>query len=96
MDALLDVSEELNEGLLTLTDHQAYMRRREEHHAAVLESTRARVLWWTVAETAVLIALSLWQILTVRAFFETKRRVRVDRVKVFYTSYGYRAASLNL
>ena len=35
MDALLDVSEELNEGLLTLTDHQAYMRRREEHHAAV-------------------------------------------------------------
>ena len=75
MDALLDVSEELNEGLLTLTDHQAYMRRREEHHAAVLESTRARVLWWTVAETAVLIALSLWQILTVRAFFETKRRL---------------------
>ena len=75
MDALLDVSEELNEGLLTLTDHLAYMRRREEHHAAVLESTRARVLWWTVAETAVLIALSLWQILTVRAFFETKRRL---------------------
>ena len=75
MDALLDVSEELNEWLLTLTDHQAYMRRREEHHAAVLESTRARVLWWTVAETAVLIALSLWQILTVRAFFETKRRL---------------------
>jgi hypothetical protein len=32
-------------------------------------------LWWTVAETAVLIALSLWQILTVRAFFETKRRL---------------------
>jgi len=75
MDALLDVSEELNEGLLTLTDHQAYMRRREEHHAAVLESTRARVLWWTAAETAVLVGLSLWQILTVRAFFETKRRL---------------------
>ena len=74
MDALLDVSEELNEGLLTLTDHQAYMRRREEHHAAVLESTRARVLWWTVAETAVLIALSLWQIRTVHH----NTRARVD------------------
>ena len=75
LDALLDVSEELNEGLLTLTDHQAYMRRREEHHDEVLRSTRSRVLWWTVAETVALIALSLWQVLYIRAFFETKRRL---------------------
>lgn len=75
LDALLDVSEELNEGLLTLTDHQAYMRRREEHHSRTLDSTKSRVLWWTCGETVVLIALSLWQILYIRAFFETKRRL---------------------
>ena len=38
-------------------------------------STRSRVLWWTVAETAALVALSLWQVLYIRAFFETKRRL---------------------
>jgi len=75
LDALLDVSEELNEGLLTLTDHQAYMRRREENHRRTLDSTRSRVLYWTVGETLVLLALSAWQILYIRAFFETKRRL---------------------
>ena len=73
LDALLDVSEELNEGLLTLTDHQAYMRRREENHQHTLASTRTRVLYWTIGETVVLIALSLWQIFYIRGFFETKR-----------------------
>ena len=48
LDALLDVSEELNEGLLTLTDHQAYMRRREENHQHTLASTRTRVFYWTI------------------------------------------------
>ena len=75
LDALLDVSEELNEGLLTLTDHQAYMRRREENHRRTLDSTRSRVLYWTCGETLVLVGLSLWQILYIRAFFETKRRL---------------------
>ena len=73
LDALLDVSEELNEGLLTLTDHQAYMRRREENHQHTLASTRTRVFYWTIGETVVLVALSLWQIFYIRGFFETKR-----------------------
>ena len=75
LESLLDVSEQLNEGLLTLTDHQAYMRRREDSHRKTLASTKTRVLWWTLAESAVLVLISLWQIFFIRRFFETKRRL---------------------
>ncbi|KAJ8603792.1 hypothetical protein CTAYLR_000195 [Chrysophaeum taylorii] len=72
---LLDFSEQLNEGLLTLIDHQAYMRSREETHRRVLKTTKSRVYFWTCAETVVLAALAIWQIVCIRAFFETKRSV---------------------
>ncbi|KAJ1452002.1 emp24/gp25L/p24 family/GOLD-domain-containing protein [Pelagophyceae sp. CCMP2097] len=75
LESLLDVSEQLNEDLLTLTDHQGYMRRREETHRATLASTARRVLCWTAAESVVLVALSVWQIMYIRSFFEKKRKM---------------------
>lgn len=70
---LLEFSEQLTEGLLTLTDHQAYMRQREAAHAKVIQNTKARVYWWTICECVVLFALAIWQILYIKSFFETKR-----------------------
>jgi hypothetical protein len=75
LESLLDVSEQLNEDLLTLTDHQGYMRRREETHRRTLATTANRVMYWTAGESVVLVALSVWQIMFIRSFFETKRRV---------------------
>lgn len=72
---LLEFSEELNEGLLTLMDHQAYMRQREAGHRKVILTTKTRVYYWTCAECFVLVALAVWQILYIRAFFETKRSI---------------------
>lgn len=72
---LLQFSEELNEGLLTLIDHQAYMRQRESSHRKIMQNTKTRVYYWTCAECLVLVALAIWQILYIRAFFETKRRI---------------------
>ena len=38
-------------------------------------STRSRLLWFTVLEAVVLVAISLWQILYLKSFFEVKRVV---------------------
>lgn len=72
---LLEVSEQLTEGLLTLTDHQAYMRQREELHRKTLSTTKRRIFWWTCVEVLALILLAIWQVLYIKAFFETKRAV---------------------
>jgi len=75
LNDLLELSEQLNEGLLTLTDHQTYMRQREATHEKTLRTAKARVYWWTVAESVVLFILAVWQIVYIRQFFEIKRRV---------------------
>ena len=61
--------------LKTMQDHQSYMRRRESDHRAVSEITNERVWKWTVAEAVVLVALSVYQIMYLRSFFETKKRL---------------------
>lgn len=38
-------------------------------------STRRWILWFTVLEAIVLVAVSLWQILYLKSFFEVKRIV---------------------
>ncbi|GMH75051.1 hypothetical protein TrST_g4989 [Triparma strigata] len=63
------------ESLKTMQDHQSYMRRRESDHRAVSEITNERVWKWTVAEAVVLVALSVYQIMYLRSFFETKKRL---------------------
>lgn len=75
LNGLLQTSKELNEGLLTLIDHQAYMRQRESSHRKIIQNTKTRVYYWTCAECLVLVGLAIWQILYIRAFFETKRRI---------------------
>mmetsp|Transcript_5979 Transcript_5979/g.8467 ORF Transcript_5979/g.8467 Transcript_5979/m.8467 type:complete len:206 (-) Transcript_5979:1423-2040(-) len=75
LNELLEVAEQLNEGLLTLTDHQSYMREREETHRKTLTTTKSRIFYWTCIETIVLVLLALWQIISVRHFFEIKRRI---------------------
>lgn len=63
------------ESLKTMQDHQSYMRRRESDHRAVSEITNERVWKWTIAEGVVLAALSIYQIMYLRSFFETKKRL---------------------
>lgn len=41
----------------------------------VNESTNARVLWWSIFEALVLVAMSAWQVYYLRRFFEVKRVV---------------------
>ena len=48
---------------------------REELHRETVGSTNDKVVWWSVAEAAVLCAMTLWQVLYIRTFFETKRSI---------------------
>jgi hypothetical protein len=66
---------DLKEGLELLKDHQSYMNQREDVHNDTLKSIHNKVLWWTVLEVVIVIALSIWQITYIRRFFETKRKM---------------------
>lgn len=66
---------DLSEGLNLLKDHQSYMNQREDVHKLTLDSINTKVLCWTVLEAVILIAMSFWQIMYIRSFFETKRRL---------------------
>lgn len=66
---------DLSEGLELLKDHQSYMNQREDVHKITLDSINMKVMCWTVLEAVILIAMSFWQIMYIRSFFETKRRL---------------------
>jgi len=64
---------QVGQGIQAIVDEQAYMKMREQAHRNTNESTNARVIWWSLFEVLVLIAMSLWQIYYLRRFFEVKR-----------------------
>lgn len=66
---------DLKEGLDQLRDHQSYMNQREDVHKETLESINTKVLCWTILEAIILVAMAIWQIMYIRSFFETKRRI---------------------
>ncbi|KAM9969594.1 hypothetical protein ACTFIR_001430 [Dictyostelium discoideum] len=65
----------LSDGVIAVKNEQNYFKMREAAHRNTAESTNSRVLWWSVFEAFVLIALSIWQIYYLRRFFEVKRAV---------------------
>lgn len=58
-----------------ITKEQNYQRYREERFRATSESTNSRVLWWAIAQTAVLCLTGLWQMHHLKAFFRAKKLV---------------------
>ena len=51
------------------------MRVREDTHRQTVASTSDKLMWWSGTEAVVLSAMSIWQILYIRTFFETKRSI---------------------
>ena len=54
---------------------QNYQRYREERFRQTSENTNARVLWWSIAQTAILVVAGLWQMRHLKGFFEAKKLV---------------------
>jgi len=66
---------QLTEGVNAIQAEQEYMKMREQAHRNTNESTNARILWWSIFEALVLVAMSVWQVYYLRRFFEVKRVV---------------------
>ncbi|XP_064222783.1 transmembrane emp24 domain-containing protein 4 isoform X1 [Aotus nancymaae] len=54
---------------------QDYQRYREERFRLTSESTNQRVLWWSIAQTVILILTGIWQMRHLKSFFEAKKLV---------------------
>lgn len=70
---LMKMSDQLIAGLDTMTDHQEYMRERENRHTILTDTTFNRVVQWTVLEAIVLVLISCGQVLYLKKFFEQTR-----------------------
>ena len=51
------------------------LQQREERFRLVSDSTNARVLWWSLGQTIILILMGIWQMRHLKSFFEAKKLV---------------------
>jgi len=58
-----------------ITKEQNYQRYREERFRQTSESTNQRVLWWSIAQTLILLVTGFWQMRHLKGFFEAKKLV---------------------
>jgi hypothetical protein len=54
---------------------QNYQRSREIEFRDTSESTNSRVVWWSILQTAILVATGLWQVTHLKKFFKAKKLV---------------------
>jgi len=65
----------LHKAMIAVRDLQDQIREQDEQRHHVTQSTRSWLLYFTVIEAIVLVAVSLWQILYLKSFFEVRRVV---------------------
>ena len=69
--SLMDVAEQI----VSVQEHQRYMSTRERLHRNTEESTNDRVKWFSILEFVVLIVTNVWQIVSLKSFFEKRRAI---------------------
>mmetsp|Transcript_12047 Transcript_12047/g.37045 ORF Transcript_12047/g.37045 Transcript_12047/m.37045 type:complete len:203 (-) Transcript_12047:430-1038(-) len=72
---LEDRIKSLHSSMISVRDLQDQMREQDEARQKMTTSTRRWLLWFTILEAFVLVAVSLWQILYLKSFFEVRRVV---------------------
>jgi p24 family protein alpha len=63
----------LNDKLKQIRQEQEFQSTREILFRDTSESTNARVMWWAIAECAILLAVGAWQFMVMRKFFKSKK-----------------------
>ena len=66
---------QLLDQITQIQKEQNYQRIREALFRKTSESTNSRVLWWSLAQTLVLILAGVWQMRHLKGFFEAKKLV---------------------
>ncbi|XP_018425230.1 PREDICTED: transmembrane emp24 domain-containing protein 9 isoform X2 [Nanorana parkeri] len=49
--------------------------QKEQNYQRTSESTNQRVLWWSIAQTLILVTIGIWQMRHLKSFFEAKKLV---------------------
>ena len=65
----------LNDKIRAIRNEQQYQKQREEDFRDTSEATNANVVWWSIAQTIVLVACGLFQIWHLKQFFAAKKLV---------------------
>ena len=65
----------LNDKVKGIQKVQAYQREREIAFRNTSDSTNARVQWWSIFQTGVMVLSGLWQITHLKNFFKSKKLV---------------------
>lgn len=63
----------LNDKLKDIMKEQSYQRERERSFRDTSESTNARVQWWSIIQSAVMVLAGVYQIFHLRSFFRSKK-----------------------
>lgn len=63
--------QKISEDLAAIVEEQEYYRWREQIHRNTAESTNARVQWWSIFESVLLILMSVGQVYYLRRLFPT-------------------------
>lgn len=69
LDSMRVTTQRLHAKLQQIDHLQSYHYHRERQHRNTAESTNARVQWWTLGETAVILAAISVQVFIVRSWF---------------------------
>jgi len=59
---------------LILARTQKYFRTRENRNFSTVRSTESRIIWFSIIESLLIIALSGFQVFVVRTFFQKNRK----------------------
>jgi len=65
----------LNDQAFEIMKEQNYLKQREIQARDESESINARVMWWSIIETVILVASGIWQIKFLKNFFKAKKLV---------------------
>ncbi|KAF5920574.1 hypothetical protein HPG69_012055, partial [Diceros bicornis minor] len=67
--------QQLVEQVEQIQKEQEYQRWREERFRQTSESTNQQVLWWSILQTLILVAIGVWQMQHLKSFFKAKKLV---------------------
>jgi len=65
----------LNDEAAEIIKEQQYLKERERGARDESESVNSKVMWWSLAETVLLVCSGFWQIRHLKAFFKQKKLV---------------------
>ena len=73
MDEVADALTVARGKLAALVQQQQMQQDKEARFREAVDATNSRIVWWSLAQTAVVIIAAVWQVLHLRTYFKKKK-----------------------